>query len=522
MTIGVLAALDKTDLLDIQFDSALERDELTVDQLREVVVHLTHYIGWPHVHRGEPDRRERHRTSGQGRRRGRPELVPVEAPAPRARPEAHRGRGRRSGRPGHRLRPARRAQRVRHAHVPRGDGRAADRRHRRRPSARWCSPAAAAPSRRARTWPRWPPSRPARPSRVPARASWACSTVLCDLSVPLLAAVNGVAVGLGFTLLAHCDLVVVAEDARLRVPFAELGVPAEAASSYLFPAAMGWQQAARILLTSDWVSADELVALGLALHTSAPDAVLDETVALAARVAAHPRAATRAITFADAGGASRRHARGQPPGAGCVRPVARRRRGAGRLGRLRRQEPLDHATRHHRRPHRSRRRAGGARRPGRGAGLRLGLGARAHPSARPRGHPAGPRRRRAPRRLQALPRPPRRVGDRRRLSPPASGSAPASCWPRSTTPSSWPSRWPRSTISRGDASTLGVGFGWNRAEAEDHGVESSRGATTSSASTCGPWRPSGRTSRPSSTASSSTSSPRGPGPSPSSSRACAR
>lgn len=47
MTIGVLAALGKSDLLDIQFSSALERDELTVDQLREVVVHLTHYIGWP-------------------------------------------------------------------------------------------------------------------------------------------------------------------------------------------------------------------------------------------------------------------------------------------------------------------------------------------------------------------------------------------------------------------------------------------------------------------------------------------
>ena len=77
---------------------------------------------------------------------------------------------------------------------------------------------------------------------------------LGDISVPLLAAVNGVAVGLGFTLLAHCDLVLVDAGARLRVPFAELGVPAEAASSVLFPAAMGWQQAARVLLTSDWVS----------------------------------------------------------------------------------------------------------------------------------------------------------------------------------------------------------------------------------------------------------------------------
>jgi 4-carboxymuconolactone decarboxylase len=47
MTIGVLAAQDKMDLLDLQFARALEQDELTVDQLREVVVHLTHYVGWP-------------------------------------------------------------------------------------------------------------------------------------------------------------------------------------------------------------------------------------------------------------------------------------------------------------------------------------------------------------------------------------------------------------------------------------------------------------------------------------------
>ena len=118
---------------------------------------------------------------------------------------------------------------------------------------------------------------------------------ICEVSVPLLAAVNGVAVGLGFTVLAHCDLVLVDAGARLRAPFAELGVPPEAASSYLFPAVMGWQHAARILLTSDWVGADELVALGLALRACPPETVLDETVALATRVAGHPRAATRAI-----------------------------------------------------------------------------------------------------------------------------------------------------------------------------------------------------------------------------------
>jgi enoyl-CoA hydratase/carnithine racemase len=120
--------------------------------------------------------------------------------------------------------------------------------------------------------------------------------VLGTLPVPLLAAVNGVGVGLGFTVLAHCDLVLVDASARLRVPFAELGVPPEAASSVLFPARMGWQQAARILLTSDWVEADELVELGLALRTCPDGGALPEAVALAARIAAHPRTATRAIT----------------------------------------------------------------------------------------------------------------------------------------------------------------------------------------------------------------------------------
>ena len=59
---------------------------------------------------------------------------------------------------------------------------------------------------------------------------------------------------------------------------------------------MGWQRAAHLLLTSDWVGAHELVELGLALQVCEEGTVLDETVALAARIAAHPRAATRAST----------------------------------------------------------------------------------------------------------------------------------------------------------------------------------------------------------------------------------
>ena len=46
-TVGVLAALGKTDLLDVQFQSALDNGELDEHQVREIVIHLTHYVGWP-------------------------------------------------------------------------------------------------------------------------------------------------------------------------------------------------------------------------------------------------------------------------------------------------------------------------------------------------------------------------------------------------------------------------------------------------------------------------------------------
>ena len=95
-------------------------------------------------------------------------------------------------------------------------------------------------------------------------------TVLLDalhrFPKPLVAAVEGVAVGIGMTLLPYCDIVVVAESARMRVPFSELGVPPEAASSALLADLVGWQRAAEILLTSRWVSSDEAVEYGLALE----------------------------------------------------------------------------------------------------------------------------------------------------------------------------------------------------------------------------------------------------------------
>jgi enoyl-CoA hydratase/carnithine racemase len=111
---------------------------------------------------------------------------------------------------------------------------------------------------------------------------------------PLIAAVNGIGVGIGLTLLLHCDLVLMAEGARLRAPFASLGVTAEAGSSYLLPARVGWQAAAEILFGAGWVDADRAVAIGLASASAAPERLLDETWARAGAIAAMPIASLTA------------------------------------------------------------------------------------------------------------------------------------------------------------------------------------------------------------------------------------
>ena len=105
---------------------------------------------------------------------------------------------------------------------------------------------------------------------------------------PLIAAVNGLGVGIGMTFLAHCDLVFMASDARLRTPFPQLGLAPEAGSSSTFASVMGWQNAAYTLLSGRWFSATECQEMGLVWRVTAPDALLDEAGAVAAELAANP------------------------------------------------------------------------------------------------------------------------------------------------------------------------------------------------------------------------------------------
>ena len=135
---------------------------------------------------------------------------------------------------------------------------------------------------------------PADDGAPPASAFPAFVDAVQGFPKPLLAAVNGLVLGIGFTVLAHCDLVLVAEGARLKTPFTELGVAPEAASSYLFPLRLGWQRAAHVLFSSTWVSAEQLVEWGLALEVVPAGEVVERTLALARDIAAHPLASLMA------------------------------------------------------------------------------------------------------------------------------------------------------------------------------------------------------------------------------------
>jgi enoyl-CoA hydratase/carnithine racemase len=118
---------------------------------------------------------------------------------------------------------------------------------------------------------------------------------LTALRKPLILAVNGLGVGIGATILGYADLVFMSSTARLKCPFTSLGVAPEAASSYLLPQLVGRQNAAWMLLSSEWVDAEEAVRMGFAWKVCAPDALMPEVRRHAEVLASRPVASLVAV-----------------------------------------------------------------------------------------------------------------------------------------------------------------------------------------------------------------------------------
>jgi enoyl-CoA hydratase/carnithine racemase len=134
---------------------------------------------------------------------------------------------------------------------------------------------------------RAPPTGPNSPT-----AQFLGHLVACEK--PMVAAVQGPAIGIGVTMLLHCDLVYAAESARLRMPFVNLGLCPELGSSFLLPRMMGYQRAAELVLLGEEFSAQLAHEYGLVNQVLADDQVLAHAHAMAQRLASQPPGALRA------------------------------------------------------------------------------------------------------------------------------------------------------------------------------------------------------------------------------------
>ena len=109
---------------------------------------------------------------------------------------------------------------------------------------------------------------------------------LLNFPKPLIGAVKGNAVGVGTTMLLHCDVVIAGPTAKFSMPFASLGLVPEAGSSYLFPQLVGYQRAARIFMTGESFDTDSAIEMGL-VTANDPDP-LAHAIKVAEQIAEQP------------------------------------------------------------------------------------------------------------------------------------------------------------------------------------------------------------------------------------------
>lgn len=122
------------------------------------------------------------------------------------------------------------------------------------------------------------------------------------LEVPTIAAINGAAIGAGLCMALACDLRYAARGAKLGVPFVKLGMHPGMAGTYLLPHVVGEAAAKDLMLTGRIVDADEALGLGLVSRVMDPETFVEDTVAVAAGIAATAPIASRLTKLALDGG----------------------------------------------------------------------------------------------------------------------------------------------------------------------------------------------------------------------------
>jgi enoyl-CoA hydratase/carnithine racemase len=118
---------------------------------------------------------------------------------------------------------------------------------------------------------------------------------LCRSSKPLVAAINGPAIGVGLTMVLPFDQLVAATGAKLSCRFVKMGLVPELASSHYLVARCGWGNASYLALSGGTLPAEEAVGLGLVDRVVAPERVVAEAIAVAAEFAANPSPQVRMI-----------------------------------------------------------------------------------------------------------------------------------------------------------------------------------------------------------------------------------
>jgi enoyl-CoA hydratase/carnithine racemase len=113
-------------------------------------------------------------------------------------------------------------------------------------------------------------------------------SALAHFPKPIIVGVNGLAVGIGVTMLLHCDVVLASENASFRLPFVDLGLVPEAASSLLLPRLIGYQRTASLMMCGDTLTADEAKSLGLVRTICRQDELSTELDKLATALARKP------------------------------------------------------------------------------------------------------------------------------------------------------------------------------------------------------------------------------------------